>query len=45
MIQVIKYPNKDSWKELLKRPTIDSASLEGTVSPILKKVKETGVLV
>ncbi len=42
MIQVIKYPNKDSWKELLKRPTIDSASLEGTVSTILKKVKETG---
>ncbi|MBP7809621.1 MAG: histidinol dehydrogenase [Bacteroidia bacterium] len=41
-MQVIKYPNKDSWKELLKRPTIDSASLEGTVSTILKKVKETG---
>lgn len=42
MIQVIKYPNKSDWKELLKRPTIDSASLEGTVSTILKKVKEIG---
>lgn len=42
MIQVIKYPNKSDWKELLKRPTLDSTSLEGVVSSILKKVKETG---
>ena len=42
MIQVIKYPEKERWKELIQRPVIDSSSLEKPVSKILKKVKEKG---
>lgn len=42
MIQVIKYPKKSAWKELLKRPAIDSIELEDKVSAILKNVKEMG---
>jgi histidinol dehydrogenase len=42
MMQVIKYPNRNDWKELLKRPSFDSSSLENTVSVILKNVKENG---
>jgi len=40
MMKVIKYPDKSKWKEILKRPAIDSVSLEETVSSILKNVKE-----
>ena len=42
MMQVIKYPNKSDWNNLLKRPTIDSIELEEKVSTILKNVKEKG---
>jgi histidinol dehydrogenase len=40
MIKIIKYPDKNKWKEILKRPAIDSVSLEETVSSILRNVKE-----
>lgn len=42
MIEVVKYPAKSDWKNILKRPTIDSVSLEETVCSILKSVKENG---
>jgi histidinol dehydrogenase len=42
MIQIIKYPNKKDWKKILKRPAIDSISLEETVSSIFKNVKQNG---
>lgn len=42
MMEVIKYPDKSNWKNILKRPAFDSISLEGTVSSILKNVKENG---
>lgn len=42
MMEVIKYPAKSNWKSILKRPAIDSISLEGTISSILKNVKENG---
>lgn len=42
MIQLIKYPNRIDWKELLKRPAIDSVELEGKVAAILKTVKQKG---
>lgn len=42
MLQVIKYPNKIDWNELLKRPALDSVELEEKVAAVLKKVKETG---
>ena len=41
-MKVYKYPDRKDWKELLKRPAIDSSSLEKTVKKILDKVKEKG---
>ncbi len=41
-MQYIKYPDKDSWAELLKRPSIDDSLLEKTVSGILADVKSNG---
>ncbi len=34
--------DKKDWKEILRRPVMDNASLEKTVSKILKNVKEKG---
>jgi histidinol dehydrogenase len=39
---VSRYPSKESWKELLKRPVSDSASLEEKIRPILADVKKNG---
>lgn len=41
-MQMIIQPSKKEWEDLLERPSIDSASLEATVSNILKEVKEGG---
>ena len=41
-MNLVEYPDKKSWKELLKRPSMDSASLEKKVSAVLKEVKEKG---
>ncbi len=42
MIALIKYPNKSDWKNIQKRPTIDSIELEEKVDTILKNVKLKG---
>ncbi|HEX6847300.1 MAG TPA: histidinol dehydrogenase [Chitinophagaceae bacterium] len=42
MIKVIKHPNKEDWKEIIKRPVFENASLEKAVKKILDKVKEKG---
>ncbi len=42
MMQVIKYPERKSWEEILKRPTLDNSSLENSVSAILNEVKQNG---
>ncbi len=42
MLETIKYPGKNTCGEILKRPTIDSTSLEETVNFILKNVKQNG---
>jgi len=42
MMQVIKYPNKKDWTALLKRPSIDSSSIEKSVIAILDDVRENG---
>ena len=42
MMQVIKYPDRKSWAEILKRPAIDSFLLEEKVSAILNDVKQNG---
>lgn len=41
-MQVIRYPEKESWKELLKRPQIDSSSLYATVQSVLDDVRTNG---
>ncbi|MBI3500666.1 MAG: histidinol dehydrogenase [Bacteroidetes bacterium] len=41
-MQVIKYPERKIWEEILRRPAIDSSLLEEKVSSILKDVKENG---
>lgn len=42
MIQVLKYPQRKNWEEILKRPAIDNSSLEKTVDEILNDVKKNG---
>jgi histidinol dehydrogenase len=42
MLQVIEYPNKNTWGKILKRPAIDSSLLEETVRSILQNVKQNG---
>ena len=41
-MKVTKYPARDAWPELLKRPVIDSRKLGGTVDAILSNVEQTG---
>lgn len=41
-MKIVKYPPKETWAELLKRPTIDTMFLERTVANILKDVREHG---
>ena len=41
-MDLIKYPNKESWNEILKRPTIDNSSLESTVQSVLTDIKLNG---
>jgi len=38
----INYPDKSTWKEILKRPALDSTSLETTVKSILADIKSNG---
>lgn len=38
----ISYPDKSTWKEILKRPALDSTSLEVTVKSILADIKTNG---
>jgi len=41
-MKIIKYPKKETWKEILKRPTFDISSLEKTVQDILNDIKING---
>lgn len=42
MINVIKYPDRKDWEEIIKRPVFETASLEKAVKRILEKVKTKG---
>ena len=42
MINVIKYPDRKEWQEIIKRPVFQNVSLEKTVKKILEKVKTKG---
>ncbi len=41
-MQIIKYPKKETWDEILTRPSLDDNFLERTVANILKDVKQHG---
>lgn len=41
-MQTIKYPEKETWGELLKRPALDTKFLERTVANILADVRDSG---
>ncbi|MFN5334783.1 MAG: histidinol dehydrogenase [Bacteroidota bacterium] len=41
-MKLIKYPKRSEWNNLLKRPVMETASLEASVSAVLKEVKENG---
>ena len=41
-MQIIAYPDRTQWPQLLARPMQDLAKIEKVVAPILKKVKENG---
>jgi len=42
MITTIKYPLKEDWQEIVKRPVAETVSLEKTITKILDKVKSKG---
>jgi len=41
-MQIIKYPKKEIWADILARPTLDTKFLERTVANILQDVKAHG---
>jgi histidinol dehydrogenase len=41
-MELIKHPPKTTWKDILKRPAIDNASLETTVQTVLDDIKQYG---
>ena len=41
-MKLIKYPSKEQWTELLKRPALNTESLFGTVRSIIDKVRAEG---
>lgn len=41
-METIKYPTKEIWKDILKRPAIDTTSLEATVQSVLSDIKANG---
>ena len=41
-MKIVKYPIKNTWNELLKRPALDTRFLERTVANILADVRDNG---
>ena len=41
-MKIIKYPERDNWNSLCKRPSLNRSGLEETVAGILRKVKNSG---
>ncbi len=41
-MKIIKYPSRDAWPEILRRPVLDTKFLERTVANILNDVRENG---
>jgi histidinol dehydrogenase len=42
MMQVVRYPNKEDWEHLLKRPSQDFAMVKEVVQNILNDIKQRG---
>ncbi len=42
LIKIFKEPQEKEWTEIIKRPTIDSQSIERTVAEIIEKVEQEG---
>ncbi|MEO5857845.1 MAG: histidinol dehydrogenase [Pyrinomonadaceae bacterium] len=41
-MKVIKYPTRENWPEIVKRPVMDTRELSGTVATILDEVRAKG---
>ncbi len=41
-MRIIRYPAKEMWADIVKRPTIDTSQLNATVADILAAVKQRG---
>lgn len=41
-MQTIQYPDKGTWKEILRRPAMDTTALENAVTGILQDVQQNG---
>ena len=41
-MNVIKYPSKETWPELVKRPHLDVSQLNATVESVLDDVRQRG---
>jgi histidinol dehydrogenase len=41
-MELITYPNKKMWQDILKRPSIETTSLEETVNAVLSDIKWNG---
>ena len=41
-MQIIKYPLRSQWAEILARPVFDTSALNSTVSSVLDDIKERG---
>jgi len=41
-MQIIKYPEKDTWSQLVSRPELDSGALLATVSKVISDIKTNG---
>ena len=41
-LNIIRYPDEEQWDEILRRPTKDATSLNGTVADVLADVRRRG---
>ena len=41
-MQIIRFPEKETWRAILKRPSLDTGFLESTVANILADVRKNG---
>ena len=41
-MKIIKYPQKDSWEGIIRRPHLDLSQLNATVNGVLSDIKENG---